>query len=175
MASRIEELERAVDEVLKEVTADEDGALPSPSSSPMRKALAGPMSPDVRKLMSGSASFSGVSVKEAVAKFASTGTPGQEIRRQTTAPPSLGLPGPPKSPDPRRLSNPNLFVPTSPDPRRHSSQGIFGSQGAANSPDLRRYAPASPDVRKSSGIPLTTVPSSPDPRRRTDSFATGMR
>ncbi|KAL3695125.1 hypothetical protein R1sor_008776 [Riccia sorocarpa] len=181
MASRIEELERAVDEVLKEITTDEDGSLPSPKSSPMRKALAGPVSPDVRKLTSGSASFSGVSVKDAVAKFTTTGAPVQEIRRQLSAAPALGIPGPPKSPDLRRHSSQNMYVPTSPDPRRHSSQEIFGSQAAANNPDIRRQSlsgsliPRSPDVRKSTGVPLTNVPSSPDPRRRTDSFASGMR
>ncbi|KAG6542978.1 hypothetical protein Mapa_015670 [Marchantia paleacea] len=178
MASRIEELEKAVDDVLREVTADEDGVLPSPSSSPIRKPLTAPASPDIRKLMSGSGSFSGVPNSPSTARYGSSGTP--DIRRQVSAAAALGTP---KSPDPRRHSAQGLYVPNSPDPRRHSATGIFGplSQTVGNSTDVRRqtlpgnYVPTSPDVRKNPGAGVTNVPSSPDPRRRTDTYATGMR
>lgn len=141
MATRIEDLERAVDDVLREVTAsDEQFVLPSPSSSPIRRAAVAPQSPDVRKFsLGGSGQYVPVSPLLA-------GRYGP-LSNQTGS----GSQNVPSSPNMRRLSGSGSYVPSSPDIRRQ--QSFSGS-----------YGPNSPDVRKS----ISNVPSSPDSRRRSD-------
>ncbi|CAM6109177.1 unnamed protein product [Calypogeia fissa] len=141
MATRIEDLERAVDDVLREVTGSDDQfVLPSPSSSPIRRAAVAPPSPDIRKLSLGpSGQF--VPVSPIIGgRYPSGSGPKQSSSSSQNVP---------SSPDVRRASG--AYVPSSPDTRR--PQSFSGS-----------YGPNSPDIRKA----MVNVPNSPDTRRRSE-------
>jgi heat shock factor-binding protein 1 len=112
MATRIEDLEKTVDDVLREVTGTDDHfVLPSPSSSPIRRAAVAPQSPDVRKLsLGGSGQF--VPVSPILGGRYPSGS-GALSKKSTSVSQNV-----PSSPDFRRHSTSGTYVPSSPGTRR---------------------------------------------------------